>query len=284
VAINVGYFRRWFGNFVVTQNRAVPVSGYDYFNFPVSDPRLPNNGSTVTGFFDVNPTYFGKVDNYVTKASNFGNETQHWNGFDVAVNARLKDVLLQGGVSSGKQSNDICDVAAKVPNVLSTAFLPPGVASASALAIPMQYCKIDGSMQTQVKMLGSYTVPRIDVQVAGTLQNIPGQDLEAAYTAPSAVVQPFLGRALAGNSANIQLNLLPPLQYFSPRVNQLDLRASKILRFGRTKTQVSLDLFNALNSNTVETFNPAYNPTGTWRIPQTILPARLAKISAQFEF
>ena len=45
---------------------------------------------------------YSTVDNYVTKAENFGNEYQHWNGLDLSVNARLRAVLLQGGPSTGR--------------------------------------------------------------------------------------------------------------------------------------------------------------------------------------
>jgi len=122
------------------------------------------------------------------------------------------------------------------------------------------------------------------VSVAATLQNIPGQEVYATWATPNAVVSPLLGRPLAGNAANIALNLLPPQQNYSPRTNQLDVRFGKILRFGDTRTQVTLDLYNATNANTVQTFNPSYNPTGAWRGPLSILQGRLMKVTAQFDF
>jgi len=284
VSVNVGYFRRWFGNFLVTNNQALTAADYQMFNLPLpADPRLPITG-TVNGFFDVNPAKFGQFNNVVTEASNFGDEKNHWNGVDVSANARLKSVQLQGGVSFGKTSVDLCEVAAKLPNVLSTANQLSGVNAGTGLPIPMQYCSWDGKLLTQVKMLGSYTVPRIDVQLAATLQNIPGQELVATYNAPNAVVAPLLGRNLAGNAATTALNLLPPNTFFADRTNQLDFRAAKILKFNTYRFQVSLDLYNALNANTVQTNNSTYSPTGTWPIPTAILPARLAKVSAQFDF
>ena len=48
--------------------------------------------------------------------------------------------------------------------------------------------------------------------------------------------------------------------------------------------QVAFDLFNALNSNVVQTYNSTYSPTGAWRVPTAILPSRVAKFSAQFDF
>jgi hypothetical protein len=124
----------------------------------------------------------------------------------------------------------------------------------------------------------------VDVQLAATLQNIPGQDVQASYVAPNAVAAPLLGRNLSGNAANATLNLLPPLTYYADRVNQLDVRAAKILKLGGKRLQIALDLYNALNSNVVQTFNQNYDPAGAWRIPTQILPARLTKVSAQLDF
>src|SRR5205823_4876100 len=115
-------------------------------------------------------------------------------------------------------------------------------------------------------------------------QNIPGQELVASYNVPNAAILSQLGRSLAGSATNLTLNLLPPATYFSPRVNQLDFRAAKILKFGDKRLQATLDLYNALNSNVVQTYNSSYSPTGSWRIPTSILPARLMKVSAQFDF
>ena len=269
VSASVTYFRRWFGNFLVTDNRAAAASDFTLFDFPVpADSRLPVSG-VITGFSNVVPARFGLVDNLVTAASNYGKQTEHWNGVDVAVNARLQQVLLQGGISTGRQSTDNCEIVTKLPELSTT---------------PLEYCHVDAAVMTQVKLLGSYTVPRVGVQVAATLQNIPGQEMQANYTAANALVSPLLGRPLAGNAATITLNLLPPVVHLSDRVNQLDFRAAKILRFGNKRTQISFDLFNALNSNVVQTYNGAYSPTGAWRVPTAILPARVAKFSAQFDF
>jgi hypothetical protein len=100
----------------------------------------------------------------------------------------------------------------------------------------------------------------------------------------SATVAPLLGRNLSGGAANATLGLLPPLKYFQPRLNQLDFRASKIVRVGGDRLLVSVDLFNALNANTVQTYNGSYNPTGQWLTPLTILTPRFAKVSAQLDF
>jgi hypothetical protein len=277
VAVNVGYFRRWFGNFLVTANQATSAADYTLFNLPLpADSRLPTSG-VVNGIANVNPAKFGLVDNLVTAASNYGNQINHWNGFDFAVNARLSDVLLQGGISTGRQSIDNCQVVARLPSITPTG-------TPATTITPQQYCHVDGKFLTQVKLLGSYTVPRIDVRLAATLQNIPGEETQAAYNAPNAIVAPLLGRNLSGGVANVTINLLPPQTFYEARVNQLDFRAAKIVTFAGKRMQIALDLFNALNSNVVETYNNSYNPTGSWQTPTLILPARVAKITAQFDF
>jgi hypothetical protein len=271
VSASFTYFRRWFGNFLVTDNTLVGATDYDYFNFPVPpDQRLPLTG-VINGYASINPAKFGQQADLVTAASNYGKQTQIWNGYDASVNARLSGLLLQGGLSSGRNSTDNCEIVAKLPELL--------------VNNPSSYCHVVENFQTQVKLLGAYTVPKVAVQVAATLQNIPGQQVDANYAAPNAVIAPFLGRPLAGGAATQTLALLQTGQEYSPRVNQLDVRFSRLQRMGAARTlRLSLDLFNALNSNTVQTYNPNYTPTGAWRVPTAILPARVAKVSAQFDF
>src|SRR5206468_2064050 len=80
VSLDVALFRRWYGNLVVTDNRAVAASDFTTFSLPVptSDSRLPNAGGVVTGLYDLNPAKFGvPADNYLTFASNFGGRSQY---------------------------------------------------------------------------------------------------------------------------------------------------------------------------------------------------------------
>ena len=265
VSTSISYHRRWFGNFIVTDNRATGPADYTVYSVPLpNDPRLPISG-TVDGFTNVIPSKFGLVDNFVTKAETFGDQKEHWNGADFTINARLADVTVQGGVSTGRASRDDCEVR-------------------RALGTGLTYCDAKEAFQTQIKLLGAYTIPRVDVQVAATLQNIPGQAIEASWAAPNAVIAPLLGRPLSGGAANTTLSLLPPNRYFSDRTNQVDVRLAKILRFGGTRSQIALDFFNALNSNTIQTYNNNYLPTGAWRVPQGILPPRVIRVSGQFDF
>ena len=194
VSLNVSSFRRFFGNFLVTDNRAAGPSDYSPYSFVAPlDPRLPGGGGdTVTGVYDLNPDKFALVDNLVTFASNYGVQMQHWNGIDASINARLSGITVQGGVSTGRTSTDNCDVVSKVDN-------------------PSQrFCHVDTMFLTQLKLLGVYTVPKVNVQASATFQSLPGPQILANYNAPNALVQPSLGRPLSGGAANITVNLVSP--------------------------------------------------------------------------
>jgi hypothetical protein len=82
--------------------------------------------------------------------------------------------------------------------------------------------------------------------------------------------------------STVTVNLLEPNTVFGDTINQLDLRIGKILRFGRTRANINLDVVNALNSND----NLAYSPTfsATWPAPTSVLTARLFRFSAQIDF
>ena len=284
VAVSAMYFRRWFGNFLVTQNLNRPPSAYTTALLPIpADARLPNGLQSVL-IQDVNADVFSlPAQNLVTAASNFGNEWQHWNGADFATNVRLGAVLMQGGVSIGRQSSDNCEIVAKVPSVFNSGDLVVPAAPNTGNA-PSQFCHVVEPLQSQVKLLGSYRVPKVDILVSATLQNIPGQVQAANWAVPNATVAPLLGRSLSGGAATITVNLEPPSTYYEDRVNQLDMRVAKVLRMNNKRLQVGVDLFNAFNSNAVQTFNNSYTPTGVWQVPTLIVPARLIRISAQVDF
>jgi hypothetical protein len=268
VGLDVAYFRRIYGNFLVTDNLAVAASDYNPFTITApADARLPNGGAYPVGtVYDLNPSKVGQVNNNVTFANNFGKQIEHWNGVDVTINARPRGgLLLQGGVSTGRTSTDNCQVFASLPEVQP---LNP-------------FCHVDTNFLTQVKLLGTYTIPKVDVQFSGTFQSLPGPQVTASYVALNSVIQPSLGRPLSGGATNATINIVPPGTMYGQRLNQLDLRLSKPFKYGRTRTSINFDLYNALNANPVTSQNNNY---AAWQVPLSILDARLFKFSVQFDF
>ena len=53
-------------------------------------------------------------------------------------------------------------------------------------------------MLTQLRGLGAYTIPKIDLQVSGVFQSKPGALLSANYAVPAATVAQSLGRLPQG--------------------------------------------------------------------------------------
>ena len=63
------------------------------------------------------------------------------------------------------------------------------------------------------------------------------------------------------------------------------MRFAKILRFGRTRTLVGLDLYNLFNANPGLTYGQAFTGAGaTWLRPTSILLPRFARFNATVDF
>ena len=197
VSADFTYFRRWYGNLHVVDNRAVTADDFTPFSITApGDSRLPDGGGyAISGLYDVVPTKFGLTDNFTTFAKNFGEQVQMWNGVALTVNARLPDgILLQGGLDTGRLTNDTCEIRAKLPELV---LARPTAADGNLVSPTIPYCRTS-QPTTQFKLLGSYRIPRIDVQVSATFQSLPGPEIQANFVATNAIVSPSLGRNLAG--------------------------------------------------------------------------------------
>ena len=79
------------------------------------------------------------------------------------------------------------------------------------------------------------------------------------------------------------VNLVQPLsQYFDYRINQLDVRLTKIFRAQRGKLQINFDVYNILNRSYSLWTNNTYGPS--WLSPTSTFDARLVKFGFQYDF
>ncbi len=282
VALDVGYFRRSWANFRVTDNLLVTPADYTTFSLTTpSDPKLEgNSATTISGFVDVVPAKFGQVANYNTLSTKIGDQTEVWQGMDFTVNARLQNGLnLQGGVSTGRTAENDCDILTALPerqNLAAAGTLP-------ASQRPLQYCDRVTPWLTQMKIFGTYIIPKVEVQVSSTYRNVTGTDMNTALSATNAFLgtNSTLGRPLAGGVANANYSILVPNDQYTDRRNELDIRIGKVVRFGRSRAVISWDFFNALNNSAVITYNQAY---ASFLRPTEILNARVMKFSIAFDY
>ncbi len=280
MSVEVQYARRWYGNIRIMDDLAVGASDYSPVTITTpADSRLPNGGGySLTGMSlsaagsATAPSYF------VTLSNNFGKQTEHFDGVNLNVNARLQNgLVIQGGFGTGRQLTNDCEVVDDLPEMLQTFFGNPNRFFAFA-ARPSEFCEQNNGWRTSVQGFVAYVLPKIDVQLSGTFQNLPG-----ALVVSNANYGVIPGVAGPGPFIPFKaFQIVEPGELFVERLNQLDFRASKIFRFGSTRTNINFDFYNVMNSNSVLAENPAYG--ATWRQPTTILLPRLFKISAQFDF
>jgi hypothetical protein len=286
LGIDVQYARRWYGNLRVADDRSVGPADYERFTFAVpADPRLPDGGGyTLTGF-DLRAGAPAQ-SLFVTLADNFGGMSEHFDGVNVTVNARMQNgVVVQGGMGTGRQVTNDCGVVEQMPELLHTFLGTPSRVFVFS-ARPLERCEQNNGWRTQLQGLASYVIPKIDVQVSGTFQNLPGAQLAANASIQSSTTS--LGRRFGsdlpapGPAFGRFFNIVEAGEVFVERLNQIDVRVGKIFRMAGTRTSVNFDFYNVLNSNAVISENATFGPG--WRTPQSILLPRLFKLNAQFDW
>ena len=294
-SVDVGYFRRWYGNFTVVDNQLVGPEDYDPFciTAPRNDSRLPNAGEQICGYYDIKPAKNGLSQNLVRLAKHYGDQTEIYNGVDASMTWRLSGLTLFAGLSTGRVTTSRCFVVDAPVVYLSV--VSPATPTAASPQSPMSRCEVVPPFLTQYKGYGVYQLPW-GVSVSGTYQAVPQPagggaltSITADYVATNAEISPLLGRNLAaGANGTATLELLKPFSLLGGHTKQLDLRIGKaIASSGRTRTRVSLDIYNVLNSNDWQTIitrlssNAAAN---RWQRPTLILQARYFQIGTQIDF
>ena len=129
-------------------------------------------------------------------------------------------------------------------------------------------CRDVDPFQTTFRGLASYTIPKIDVLVSGTVRSQPEvertaklqpaeqPDVGGVRCQPGRVRQTLiglLGRLPTGTKAtgNTTITLIDnDHRLFSGnRRTQIDMRFAKIIRLGSTRADIGVDLANLLNTN-----------------------------------
>ena len=295
VSLEVGYARRWFRGVTVTDNTNRSPDQYDsYIVTAPSDSRLPGGGGYPIRIYQAtNAALAIPAANNITFQTDFGPEqTNYWQGVDLTLNARTRwGLMLSGGTSTGRSITDECATVVRIDSP------------------DPRNCRDVDPFQTTLRGFGSYTIPKIDVLVSGTVRSQPEVELIAnlnlpnSPTSPACVsnpaacvtVQSLLGRVPTGATATgtttIALLDNDHRLYSGQRRTQVDMRFAKVLRFRSTRADIGVDLANLLNTNYITAWDNTYQYSiansangGTWNNPTTILAPRFVRFNLTLGF
>jgi hypothetical protein len=280
MSVEVGYHRRWIDKWTLIENTLNTHADFEPYSVVApADPRLGvANGRVVTDLWNITQAKFGQINNetYLENNAPGVNRKNWWQGVDLNVNARLAGgITLRGGAVFSSAGDDWCTY---IENGYYGTGIPEGPS--------MRNCKTVTPIQTELKGLGTYTIPKIAVQVAGTFTSRPGPSVVANVQYTAAEIARSLGRVPSGGVQTVTINVFETNETFYESISTFDLRIAKLLRFGRMRANLGIDIFNALNSSTGQTYNGTYSTAtpALWGTPTLIMPARFAKLGAQIDF
>jgi len=240
---------------------------------------------------------------YLTWESDYGPErTSYWHGVDFNLNARFRGRLTTSiGTTTGRAVLDDCATATKYNQVNP-------ITNTNAGPDPRGCHSVD-PFQTAVRGFASYIVPKIDVLVSTTIRSQPPVQLSgipanatisaggasAMWIVPNTVIASVLGHLPAGTLANgnttVQITDNVNRVYADTRRNQVDMRFAKVLRFGRTRSDIGIDIYNLLNTNYPTSYNTNYAYSvgnvaqgGTWGNPTSIYTPRFLRFNYTINF
>jgi hypothetical protein len=263
VSVTAGYYRRDFYNNQVNDNLNLAASDFinPYSVTTPNDPRLPLAGQPIQ-LYSLNPAKVGTPTDTVVTYSSINKTT--YNGVEFTGNVRRNKFIVFGGVTIDKRVSTTCDVRDNQNDV--------------------RFCDSTGPFRTTVKASAAYSFP-YDINLSGSFSSIPGPSVSANYTVTNAIAGRTIISSTAGANTQV-VNLIEPGTVFLETQNRLDLRLGKTFRFGQTKIQGFMDIFNLFNAGTVLTVNQAYAASGTnnWMVPNTITDGRYVRFGMQLNF
>jgi hypothetical protein len=300
-AVSATYARTIYGNFTVTDNLNLTPGDFDPYCITVPvDSRLARSGQQLCGLWDQRTNVATSnlvtfADNYIDRYSLAGlsqdRQTEHFNGFDLSLAARLpRGGTLNGGWSVGNtiQNTAISANGGLINNASSNCFI---VDNPEQLTSEVSPCDVNTPYQHRFRLNGSFELPWYSLLVAGVYQDLPGPLIVANRVYTSAEINGqatgALGRPL--RTATRTIDILEPFSLFGERLRQLDLRVSRLFRLADRRFQFNADLYNALNGSTPTFIRNTYTAPGAvtstpWLQPTQVQDGRFWKFSLQYDF
>jgi hypothetical protein len=280
VSAEVSYIHRTFNGFTVTNDvNRDPQADYVSYAFTVpSDPRLPGGGGYQVVNYFANTTR--TAQNFLTRESTYGDGGKErdafYDGVNFNVNARLRSgVFLSVGTQTGRRIEDRCHIVNNY-NVTGTGRNPAE-------------CRDEDPWETTVRGLGSYTIPKVDVLVSATVRSQPPLQVNATWRIPNTTIRDLLGFLPPSllSTGNTDLDIVDSEHrlFGEGRRTQVDMRFAKVLRFGRSRTDVGVDLYNLLNTNYVTGYDDTFTVgSDTFYTPETIYAPRFVRLNFTVNF
>jgi hypothetical protein len=289
--------RSWHGFFVTDDltRRGNINSFYETYTLTApSDSRLAGGGGyPVTVFVPTAAANAVPAQRILIPESELGAErSSTWDGFDVTVNARFRNGLTtQLGTTTGRGQVNTCEVDVLYNQVTAAATAGPNPRG----------CNNVEPWQTTIRGLASYTVPKIDVLLSTVIRSQAESAITANWQVPNSMIVAALGHlppgATATGTTTILLTDNEHRVYSGERRTQVDMRLAKIVRFGRTRTDIGVDINNLFNTNYATQFNQTYvqgtNPASSdnfgprpsgWGTPTGIYAPRFVRLNFTVNF
>jgi hypothetical protein len=149
---------------------------------------------------------------------------------------------------------------------------------------------------TNVRGLASYTIPTIGVLVSTVIRSQTAAEITANWIVPNSVIQAANGGILppgatATGTTTILLTDNEHRVYADTRRTQVDMRFAKIVRFGRARADIGVDLNNLFNTDYATAYNTNYTYTtdnaprqNGWATPTNLVSPRFMRFNITFNF
>jgi hypothetical protein len=241
----------------------------------------PIDGSPIT-VYNLNPAKVTQVQEVDTTATS--DRKQLFTGYEFTMNSRLPGgATIFGGTSIDRGLTVSCDEPDN-PN----------------LDLYCDQRETGVPFRAQFKLAGAYPLPWFGIQLGGTFQSYPGAVIGTTnqlsgstwlITNTTRYAANCPGACTAGalvfptlSEASLTVPLRPFGTEFLDRLNQLDLRGSKVFSFGRTRVEAQLEVFNVMNSDAALTVRGTNFGTAAFQQASGAIQGRIIRVGAQMKW
>jgi hypothetical protein len=270
VSADISYIHRTFHGFMVTDLIGRNFKT-DYVNYTINAPvdeRLPGGGGYPITVYLNNST--AATQNNLKREESVGVDGKerdaYYDGVNFNINARMRSGLFVSfGTQTGRRVDDRCNVV--------TNFNNGGTGPNPRDCKAVRAVRDDDPRSRQLHRSEDRRARQRDGAL-GVAAADRGQLDRAEQHDPDAARRHAPAGLLATGNSTIDLTDSEHLLFADNRRTQVDMRFAKIVRFGRTRADIGVDLWNLFNTNYATGYAGTYTArtavyTGRTRHPST---------------